>query len=121
MDDIDLSQPDPRKVVPTETKALSPMPLPADAQLDPKNAPKGTIETTSAATGLRRGAPRCVHETYALLCRELSRKQGMVEDLNRLAVDNYGLTPEDCDLLRATVRDRDAMKHALAALEILFN
>lgn len=78
------------------------------------------IETHCATTGLHRGSPACVRETYALLCRELTRKQGMVDDLHQFANDNHGMTPEDCDLLGATVRDRDAIKQALDALKTLF-
>ena len=45
----------------------------------------------------------------------------MIEDLHQLANDNFGMTPEDCDLLTTAVRDRDAMLAALAALKIIFN
>lgn len=83
--------------------------------------------TTDTKTGtplfgpnLHRGSPLCIRDTYSLLCRELDRKQGMVDDLKQLAEDNYGLTPEDCDLLTQTVADRDNMRAALTALRSLF-
>jgi hypothetical protein len=79
------------------------------------------IESHCATTGLHLGAPACVRDTYALLCRELTRKQGMIEDLHELANANFGMTPEDCDTLVVTVRDRDAIKQGLAALETLFS
>lgn len=79
------------------------------------------IETHCATTGLHRGSPSCVRQTCALLCRELTRKQGMIEDLHKLAADNFGMPPEDCDLLMSTVRDRDAIQAALAALKTLFS
>lgn len=69
---------------------------------------------------LHRGSPLCVRDTYALLCRELDRKQGMVDDLKQLADDNHGLTPEDCDLLTQAVSDRDHLRAALTALRGLF-
>lgn len=79
------------------------------------------IETHCAATGLHRGSPRCVRDTYALLCRELTRKQGMVDDLKQIAEDNFGLSPEDCALLESAVRDRDAILQALDGIKTLFN
>jgi hypothetical protein len=69
---------------------------------------------------LHRGSPLCVRDAYALLLRELDRKQGMIDDLKQLAEINYGLTPEDCELLTATVCDRDSLKLALGALRDLF-
>lgn len=69
---------------------------------------------------LHRGSPLCVRDTYALLRRELDRKQGMVDDLKQIAEDNFGLTPEDCTLLTQTVADRDHLRAALTALRGLF-
>lgn len=69
---------------------------------------------------LHRGSPLCVRDTYALLRRELDRKQGMIDDLHQIANDNFGMTPEDCDLLTQTVADRDNLRVALAAMRSLF-
>lgn len=69
---------------------------------------------------LHLGAPFCIVEAYALMCRELDRKQGMIEDLHQYANDNCGMGPEDCELLMQTVADRDNLKVALTAMRALF-
>lgn len=69
---------------------------------------------------LHRGSPLCVRQTYEMFCRELDRKQGMIDDLHQIANDNFGMTPEDCDLLTQTVADRDNLRAALTAMRSLF-
>lgn len=89
----------------------------------PSSASEGPVSALAQVTGsecLDFGTPACVEETYRLLGRELDRKQGMIEDLHQLAHDNYGMTPEDCDLLVVTCTDRDNLGLARKALFALF-
>ncbi len=69
---------------------------------------------------LRLGCPRHVLQTYAMFCRELDRKRGMIHDLNQLAEDNCGLSPEDCSLLTDSVVDRNNFLAALTAMRELY-
>lgn len=64
--------------------------------------------------------PDYLKEAFRYLCRELARKQGMIDDLNKIANDNFGMTPEDCDMLTQAVRDRDHLKAATEAIAAMF-
>lgn len=75
---------------------------------------------TFEAADLHLRATSCVQDSYAFLCRELDRKQGMIDDLKQIAVDHHGLTREDELTLIQSVKDRDNLRQALAALRSLY-
>jgi hypothetical protein len=64
--------------------------------------------------------PEYLKEAFRYLCRELERKQGMIDDLHKIANDSFGLSPEDCALLTQAVRDRDNLKVATEAIACVF-
>lgn len=89
-------------------------------EANPPPSPSVGSDVGFGPNDLHLGSPFCIVEAYALLCRELDRKQGMIDDLHQYANDNFGMTPEDCDLLTDSVADRDNIKAALTAMRSLF-
>jgi hypothetical protein len=102
----------------TETKSVLPT-TPAEAN-DVRGSELRSIDGFGP-NDLHRGSPLCVRQTYEMFCSELDRKQGMIDDLHQIANDNFGMTPEDCDLLTQTVSDRDNLRAALTAMRSLFD
>ncbi len=75
---------------------------------------------TTTTTKLHPGAPHCVRDTYAIFLSEIDRKDGMIEDLNAIAVQNFGLSNTDCRLLEESVKDRDNLRAAVKAIGKLY-
>lgn len=65
-------------------------------------------------------APDHIKETLRFLVQELDRKQGMIDDLHKIANEQFGMSHEDCDLLQQCVTDRDNLKAATDAMAAYF-
>lgn len=70
---------------------------------------------------LKASMPPCVREIVLQFEREIERKECMIADLNQIAEDNFGLSPDDCFALVRHCRDRNELRAVIEAIERIFS